>query len=135
MENIRPIKTEADYEWALAEITHYFDNEPEPGSPDGDRFDVLATLIEAYEDEHHPIEAPDPVSAIEGFMEMSGLRQATLAEVIGSRSRASEVLNRKRPLTLDMVHRLHKEWKIPAELLIQPYHLAVAKRRDNKKRA
>lgn len=61
MENIRPIKTEADHDWAIARIAGYFENEPEVGSPEGDRFDVLATLIEAYEDKHYPIEAPDPV--------------------------------------------------------------------------
>jgi HTH-type transcriptional regulator/antitoxin HigA len=132
MKNIRPIKTEADYEWAIAEIARYFENEPEPGSPDGDRFDVLATLIEAYEDEHYPIQAPDPVTAIKAHMEMAGFRQAALAELFGSRSRASEVLSGKRALTLDMIHRLHKEWRIPAEILIQPYHLAAGRPRQEK---
>jgi HTH-type transcriptional regulator/antitoxin HigA len=124
MKNIRPIKTEDDYAWALAEITAYFDNQPEVGSPDGDRFDVLATLIEAYEDRHYPISAPDPVSTIAAHMEMAGLKQEDLAEVFGSRSRASEVLHRKRALTLDMIYRLHKQWNIPAEILVQPYHLS-----------
>lgn len=126
MDNIRPIKNDADYAWAIAEITRYFENEPEIGSPDGDRFDVLATLIEAYEDKHYPISAPDPVEAIVAHMEMAGLKQSTLAEVLGSRSRASEILRRKRPLTLDMAHKLHKAWHIPAEALLQPYHLADA---------
>ncbi|MER8376374.1 type II toxin-antitoxin system HigA family antitoxin [Mesorhizobium sp. M1409] len=124
MENIRPIKTEADYDWAIAEISRYFENEPEVGTPDGDRFDVLATLIEAYEDEHYPIEAPDPVEAIRSHMELFNLSRKALAEVIGSSPRATEVLNRKRALTLDMVFKLNKEWNIPAEVLVQPYHLA-----------
>jgi HTH-type transcriptional regulator/antitoxin HigA len=128
MENIRPIKTEADYDWAIAEITKYFESEPEVGTPDGDCFDVLATLIEAYEDEHYPIEAPDPVEAIRSHMELFNLSRKALAEVIGSSPRATEVLNRKRALTLDMVFKLNKElnkeWNIPAEVLVQPYHLA-----------
>jgi len=124
MENIRPIRTEDDYNWALAEITRYFENEPEVGSPDGDRFDVLAALIEAYEDKHYPIEAPDPVDAIHSHMELFNLPRKALAEVIGSSPRATEVLNRKRALTLDMIFKLNKEWRIPAEILIRPYHLA-----------
>ncbi|MBZ9998365.1 type II toxin-antitoxin system HigA family antitoxin [Mesorhizobium sp. BH1-1-4] len=124
MENIRPIKTEADYYWAIAEITKYFENEPEVGSLDGDRFDVLATLIEAYEDKHYPIQAPDPVEAIHSHMQLFNLSRKALAEVIGSSPRATEVLNRKRALTLDMIFKLNKEWNIPAEILVRPYHLA-----------
>lgn len=123
MKNIRPIKTEDDYDWALAEVSRYFEHQPKVGSPDGDRFDVLATLIEAYENEHYPIEAPDPVAAIEFFMALEDLGQSALADVLGSRSRASEILKRKRPLTLDMIVKLNREWRIPAEVLIQPYHL------------
>ncbi len=129
MENIRPIKTEADYDWAIAEITRYFENEPEVGSADGDRFDVLATLIEAYEDKHYPIEAPDPVEAIRSHMELFNLSRKALADVIGSSPRATEVLNRKRALTMDMVFRLNREWHIPAEVLVQPYHLAKDRER------
>ena len=124
MENIRPLKTENDYDWAIAEITKYFESEPEVGSPDGDRFDVLAGLIEAYEARHYPIEAPDPITAIRAHMEMAGLKQMALAEIIGSASRASEILSRKRLLTMDMAHRINKNWRIPAEVLIQPYRLA-----------
>ncbi|TPM06463.1 type II toxin-antitoxin system HigA family antitoxin [Mesorhizobium sp. B2-3-11] len=127
MENIRPVKTEADYDWAIAEITKYFENEPEIGSPDGDRFDVLATLIEAYEDKHYPIQAPDPVEAIHSHMQLFNLPRKALAEVIGSSPRATEVLNRRRALTLDMIFKLNKEWNIPAEILVQPYHLANEK--------
>lgn len=129
MENIRPIKTDADYEWAIAEITRYFDNQPDVGSPDGDRFDVLATLIEAYENEHYPISAPDPVFAINAHMEMLDLPRKALAEVLGSAPRASEILNRRRALTVDMIFELNKRWHIPAEVLIQPYHLANDKDR------
>lgn len=130
MENIRPIKTEADYDWAIVEITKYFENEPEVGSPDGDRFDVLATLIEAYEDKHYPITPPDPIEAIQAHMNMAGYKQAALADVIGSRSRASEVLSKKRQLTMDMAFKLNREWHIPAEVLIQPYHLVNDDQRD-----
>lgn len=129
MKNIRPIKTQADYEWAITEITRYFENEPEPGTPEGDRFDVLATLIEAYEDKNFPIVAPDPVAAIKAHMDMAGLKQSTLAEILGSRSRASELLNRKRLITMDMVYKLHAAWRIPAEVLIQPYHLEESQKR------
>jgi HTH-type transcriptional regulator / antitoxin HigA len=120
--DIRPIKTEADYDWALAEIERYFAQEPQSGSPEADRFDVLAALIESYEAKHWPVEPPDPVSAIRYRMEQGHLRQADLALLLGSRSRASEVLNRRRPLTLEQAYRLHREWHIPAEVLIQPYH-------------
>lgn len=123
MIDVRPLRTEQDYDWARAEIARYFDDQPEMGSPEGDRFEVLATLIEAYEDRHYPISAPDPVEAIKAHMEMAGLKQSALAGVLGSASRASEVLNRRRALTMDMVARLHDAWHIPAELLIRPYHL------------
>jgi len=125
MENIRPIRTEGDYRWAIAEITRYFENEPEVGSPDGDRFDVLADLIEAYENKHYPIEPLDPVETIKAHMEMASLKQPALAAILGSRARASEILNRKRPLTLDMILKINREWRIPADVLIQPYHIDV----------
>lgn len=124
MQNIRPIKNEQDYEWAMAEVAVYFDNPPPVGSPEGDRFDVLSDLIEAYENKHYPIEAPDPVAAILAHMEMAALKQSDLAEVLGSRPRASEVLNRKRALTMEMAYKLNRDWHIPAEVLIRPYHLA-----------
>jgi len=123
MRNIRPIKTEDDYEWALAEITQYFDKQPKVGSAAADRFDVLATLIDAYENEHFPIPAVSPIEAIAAYMEMHGLNQSALAGVIGSRSRASEILNYRRALTMDMAYKIHQEWHIPAEILLQPYHM------------
>jgi HTH-type transcriptional regulator/antitoxin HigA len=122
--NIRPIRSEVDYDWALKEIGPYFEREPRRGTPEADRFDVLATLIEAYEAKHWPIDPPDAVEAIRFRMEQSGLRQADLARLIGSRSRASEILRRKRALTLEQAWRLHDEWQIPAESLLRPAHLA-----------
>jgi HTH-type transcriptional regulator / antitoxin HigA len=127
MENIRPIKTDGDYHWAIEEITRYFENQPEPGSPDGDRFDVLATLIEAYEDSHYPISVPDPVDMITAHMQMRGLTRKDLAELLGSAPRASEILGRKRAITIEMAHKLNRRWGIPADVLIQPYRLAQAK--------
>ena len=119
---IRPIKTEADYEAALKEIEGLFDSEP--GTPEGDRMDILITLVEAYEDEHYDIPAPDPVEAIFYYMESRGLTRADLEPFIGSRARVSEILNRKRPLTLAMIQRLH-QLGIPAEVLIKPYKVAA----------
>ena len=121
--NIRPIRNEDDYDWALAELAMYFENQPEPGSPDGDRFDVLSDLIEAYENKHWPIEAPDPVEAIKAYMTMNGLKQSNLADVLGSAPRASEVLHRKRRLTVDMIQRICRSWRIPADIMIAPYQL------------
>lgn len=115
---IRPIRTEADYDAALREIAEYFENEPAPGTPEADRFDVLAALIGAYEDRHWPIEAPDAVSAIREVMALKGYGQSDLAALLGSRSRASEILNRKRGLTLEQARLLHREWHIPSDSLL-----------------
>jgi HTH-type transcriptional regulator / antitoxin HigA len=123
MRNIRAIRNETDYDWALKEIARYFENQPEPGTEAADRFDVLASLIEAYEAKRWPIEPTDPVEAIEYRMEISGYTQKDLSALIGSRSRASEILKRKRPLTMQMAHKLSIEWNIPAEVLLRPYHL------------
>lgn len=117
---IRPIKTEAEYEAALDEIELYFDNLPEPGTAAADRFDLLALVIEDYERKHWPIDAPDPVDAIRYRMETGGLTQTDLGRLLGSRQRASDILSRKRPLTLEMAWKLHHEWKIPAEALLTP---------------
>jgi HTH-type transcriptional regulator/antitoxin HigA len=123
MDNIRAIRNDEDLAWAIGEVERYFDNPPAFGTPDADRFDILSALIDAYEDRHYPIEAPEPVELIKAHMEMSGRKQSDLAELFGSKSRASEVLNRKRALTVDMIHRLNKEWGIPSDYLVQPYHL------------
>ena len=121
--DIRKIHTEDDYDWALAEIEQYFEHEPEPGTPEAERFEVLASLIAAYEAEHWPIDPPDPIEAIRYRMEQSGYTQAYLGRILGSRSRASEILKRKRPLTMQMAYKLHREWQIPAESLLIPYCL------------
>jgi HTH-type transcriptional regulator/antitoxin HigA len=126
MNNIRPIKTPADLEWALGEIEPYFVNSPEPGTAAADRFDVLADLIEAYENRDFSPEAQAPVDFLKAFMEMTGRDQKGLGEVLGSRSRASEVLNRRRALTVDMIFKLNEAWGIPTDCLVRPYDLAVA---------
>ena len=116
---IKPLNTEADHDEALTEVDGLFD--AKPGTPEGDRLDVLATLVEAYEERHHPIPPPDPVEAILHHMESQGLTRRDLEPILGSRGRVSEVLNRKRTLTLDMIRRLHTGLGIPAEVLVQPY--------------
>ena len=116
--NIHPIRTKADYKRALRELSAYFDNEPEPGSEDGDRFEILATLVEAYEAKHFPIEAPDPIEAIRFRMEQGGLTVKDLVPSIGQPNRVYEVLNRKRGLTLEMIRNLHRNLGIPAASLI-----------------
>lgn len=117
--NIRPIKTESDYQATLAEIERLFN--ATPGTPEGDRLEVLTTLAEAYEDHHYNIPLPDPIEAIRYHMESRGLSRADLEPYIGNRARVSEVLNRKRPLSLEMIRRLHTGLGIPADVLIQPY--------------
>lgn len=116
--NIHPIRTESDYENALREISFYVDNEPELGSEDGDRFEILVTLVEAYEAKHYPIESPDPIDAIRFRMEQGGLTVKDLVPSIGQLNRVYEVLNRKRGLTLEMIRKLHRNLGIPAESLI-----------------
>ena len=122
---IKPIRTEVDYDRALAEIDSLMG--AAPGTPEGDDLEVLTTLVEAYEAEHWPMEAPDPIAAIEHVMEARGLRQKDLAALIGSQPRASEVLNRQRPLTLAMIRALSAEWNLPAEVLVREYDLAPAR--------
>jgi HTH-type transcriptional regulator / antitoxin HigA len=125
MENIRPIRTDEDLAWAIGEITRYFDAPPTHGTPEADRFDVLSDLIEAYENRNHPVEALEPIAFLKSFMELSGRTQVDLAEVLGSRSRASEILNRKRALTVEMIHKLVTGWHIPASCLAVPYELVA----------
>jgi HTH-type transcriptional regulator/antitoxin HigA len=122
---IRPIKTTEDYQAALEEIERLFDAAPD--TPEGDRLEVLVTLVEAYERRHHGIPLPDPIEAIEYHMESRGLSRRDLEPHIGSRARVSEILNRRRPLTLRMIRNLEDGLGIPAEILIQRCELAVSK--------
>jgi HTH-type transcriptional regulator/antitoxin HigA len=121
--DLHPIRTEADYEAALAEIERLFDAAPH--TPEGDRLEVLATLVEAYEEQYYSIPAPDPIEAIKYYMESRGLCRRDLEPYLGSRARVAEVLNRKRPLSLEMIRRLHTGLGIGADILIQPYSLAT----------
>ncbi|GHU45260.1 hypothetical protein AGMMS50289_16030 [Betaproteobacteria bacterium] len=123
---IRPIHTEEDYEAALREVSVFFDDEPQPGSPEGDRFEILLTLVAAYEAKHFPIAPPDPVDAIKFRMEQAGLTPKDLVPAIGRLNRVYEILNRKRPLTLNMIWNLHEKLGISAESLIQPQTLNLA---------
>jgi HTH-type transcriptional regulator/antitoxin HigA len=117
--DIRPIKTEADYQAVLEEIERLFDAALD--TPEGDRLEVLTTLVQAYEEKHYAVPLPDPIEAIEYYMESRGLSRVDLEPYIGGRGRVSEILNRKRPLTIKMIRRLHAGLGIPAEVLIQPY--------------
>ncbi|BCT35413.1 helix-turn-helix domain-containing protein [Pseudomonas protegens] len=118
--NIRPIHTDQDYRAALKSVSPLFDNEPQPGTPEGDYFDVMITLIEAYEARQFPLDLPNPIEAIKFRMEQSGLSAADLAPAIGRTNRVYEVLNGKRALTLPMIWKLHQLFGIPAESLIKP---------------
>jgi HTH-type transcriptional regulator/antitoxin HigA len=121
---IKPIRTKRDYGAALAEIERLWG--AKLGTPNGDRLDVLATLIEAYEAAHYPMDPPDPVEAIKFRMEQQGLRRKDLESLIGTRTRVAEVLNRRRNLSISMIRRLNKELGISAEVLIRPSRKADA---------
>lgn len=116
---IRPIRTKADYQAALKEIEMLFD--APPNTPAYDRLDILSTLVEAYEERHFPIEEPDPIEAILYYMDTRGLSRRDLEPCLGSRARVSEILSRKRSLTLEMIRKLNQNLGIPAEVLIQSY--------------
>jgi HTH-type transcriptional regulator/antitoxin HigA len=115
---IRPIKTEADYDAALARAAALMD--AEEGTAEADELDILATLIEAYEDRHYPMDLHDPIDAIKHRMELKGLTRKDLEPLIGTRTRVAEVLNGKRSLSINMIRKLHAELGIPAEVLIRP---------------
>jgi HTH-type transcriptional regulator / antitoxin HigA len=123
MMDVRPLHNESDYEWALREVARYFENQPRPGSPDGDRFEVLATLIAAYEHRYHSVPDVDPIDVLHFAIESMGHTQAELEELLGSVSRASEVLNRKRKLSLEWINKISEAWRIPVEALAKPYDL------------
>jgi HTH-type transcriptional regulator/antitoxin HigA len=119
---IKPVRTEVDYERALRDIESLMD--ARQGTREGDELDVLATLVEAYEAEHHAIEDPDPIALIEFAMEQRGAERVDLEPMIGTRGRVSEVLTRKRALSLSMIRKLNAEWKLPAEVLVRSYSLS-----------
>ena len=119
---IKPIKTEADYEMTLERIDVIFD--AETGTVEGDELDILTLLIEEYERIHYPMEAPDPIEFIKYLMELRGVGQNDLALLLNSRSRASEILNRKRPLTLDQIRMISDAWDVPVDSLTRVYELA-----------
>jgi HTH-type transcriptional regulator/antitoxin HigA len=116
---IAPIKNEKDYRNALKRLELIFD--AKKGSEAGDELEILSILIDRYENENFPIGMPDPIEAIKFRMEQMGMKQKDLAEVVGFKSRVSEILNRKRKLTLDMIRKLHKALNIPTEVLVQDY--------------
>lgn len=119
--NIKAIKNEADYNQALKRLEEIF--HAPVNTAEGDEAEVLSILIEKYEDEHYPIEAPDPIEAIKFRMEQMGMKNKDLSEIIGYKSRVSEVLNRKRKLTLKMIRNLHEKLNIPYESLISDYEV------------
>jgi len=116
---IKPIKTKKDYQAAMARLETIFD--AKPGTPEGDELEVLGILIDKYEQEHYPIGYPDPIEAIKFRMEQLGYSQSDLAKVVGLKSRASEILSKKRKLTLEMIRQLHQVLGIPTDVLIQSY--------------
>ena len=116
---IRPIKTKADHRAALKEIERLMD--AKPGTPAGDRLEILTTLVDHYESQHEPIEPPDPIDALLYHMESRGLTRRDLEPFLGSRARVAEILNRRRALTIEMIRKLHEGLGISAETLIRPY--------------
>lgn len=125
---IKPIRNEQDYEAVLARIEEIFHAEPD--TPDGDELEILSSLVEVYENRNYPIEMPDPIEAIKIRMEDLGLNRKDLEDAIGLKGRISEVLNRKRPLTLPMVQKLSKKLGLPTEVLAQSYSLVPTTRKQ-----
>ena len=125
MMDVRPLHNEQDYDWANQEVARYFEVEPALGTADGDRFEVLSILIKDYEDKRFATSHGDPVDVLHFAIESMGRSQAELAALIG-RNRASEILNRVRPLTLEMIRAISKEWNIPIDALAAQYELARA---------
>ncbi len=124
MGDLKPIRSAADHEAALAEVERLWG--AKSGTPRGDRLDVLATLIEVYEAKHYPMDPPDPIEAIRFRMEQQGLTRKDLEPIFGTRNRASEVFNRKRGLSIEMIRDLHNQLGISAEVLIRPSHKVTA---------
>ena len=123
--DIKPIRTAEDHAWALREIEGLW-NKAEPRTAEGDRFEVLSALVDAYEREHFEIPAPDPIEAIRFRMEQSGLTNNDLLSIFKTRARLSEVMGRRRRLNLTMIRRLHERLEIPIECLVKDYKLKTA---------
>ena len=117
--NIKPIKTKKDYQQALGRLEVIFD--AKKGTPEGDELEIVGILIGQYENENFPIDLPDPIEAIKFRMEQMGYSQTDLARVVGLKSRASEILNKKRKLSLEMIRQLHEKLNIPTDVLVQAY--------------
>lgn len=122
--DLKPIRTEADYEEALTEVERLWG--AKIGTPEGDRLDILATLIDAYEATHYPLDPPDPIEAIKFRMEQQGLSRRDLEPIIGPRNRVADVLNRKRGLSIEMIRNLHQQLGISADVLIRPSRIDEA---------
>ena len=122
--NIKPIKNQEDYDTTLSQIESLMD--AKPNTPQMDELEVLTTLVEVYEEQHYAIDAPDPIEAIKFRMEQEGLKQKDLVSIVGSKSRVSEILNKKRKLTIEMIRNLHKQLHIPVESLFLDYKTSCA---------
>jgi HTH-type transcriptional regulator / antitoxin HigA len=116
---IKPLKTKKDYNLAMARLEKIFDSKP--GTPEGDELEILGILIDKYESTHYPVDFPDPIEAIKFRMEQLGYNQADLVNVIGFKSRVSEIMNRKRKLSLEMIRKLNSSLSIPTDVLIREY--------------
>jgi HTH-type transcriptional regulator/antitoxin HigA len=133
MSDVKPIRTEADYDAALGEVERLWG--AKSGTPKGDRLDVLATLIDVYENEHYPMDPPDPIEAIKAIkaiklrMEQQNLTRKDLEGIIGSRTRIAEILNRRRGLSVNMIRRLHEKLGISADVLIRPSQITSRTKR------
>ncbi|CAN5378542.1 DNA-binding protein [soil metagenome] len=125
MNDVKPIRSEADYEAALAEVERLWG--AKAGTTKGDRLDVLATLIDVYEGEHYPMDPPDPIEAIKFRMEQQNLTRKDLEDIIGSRTRIAEILNRRRGLSISMIRRLHEKLGISTDILIRPSQIKASR--------
>jgi len=123
--HIKPIRSDADHAAAVEEIDRLWN--AEPGTPEHDTLEVLGILVDAYEEERWPLPPANPIGALKFRMEQAGYTQADLAELLGSRSRASEILSRRRYLTTEMIWKISREWGIPADWLVEPYELEERK--------
>jgi HTH-type transcriptional regulator/antitoxin HigA len=127
MSDVKPIRTEADYEAALVEVERLWG--AKAGTAKGDRLDVLATLIDVYENQHYPMDPPDPIEAIKFRMEQQNLTRKDLEGIVGTRTRIAEILNRRRGLSINMIRRLHEKLGISTDILIRPTRLKADRTR------